>query len=100
MRQRDLDPNNVNVKDAVFGKEVEDFLHSPIGDFLIQHAEREGESALAMLKKIDAAKTEEIRKLQNIVQRAENFVVWLGDAVTAGHQAIRVLDGEEEEDHG
>lgn len=100
MQPRELDPEDPRVQEAVFGKEVENFLHSPIGDYLLSKARNEAETATEQLKTVEPTLTDKIRELQSTIRRAESIMGWLGDAVANGHRAISLIDGEEEDVHG
>lgn len=96
MQKRDLDERDPRVKDAVFGKQVEDFLQSDIGNFLLSRANLELEDAIEKLKRIKPNAEHEIRNLQSTIVRSENFMQWLGSAVEDGLRATNQLDGEED----
>lgn len=89
-----LDPEEPLVRWAVFGKKVEQFLQSDIGDFLLKKSQREVQEAVEALKVVDPTDIEGVRKLQNAVKLAESFQSWLGDAVAAGLQSIAQLEEE------
>ena len=46
---RHIDPDEPLVRTAVFGKQVEDFLTSDIGDYLLQKAKHEEADAIEAL---------------------------------------------------
>lgn len=96
MRQVNLDPNDPQVRTAVFGEQVQDFLKSEIGDYLIKRAEQELHQAIEQLKKADPANAAAISQIQNKIELLEGFEAWLGSAVQAGLNAIRALDNEED----
>jgi hypothetical protein len=96
VRARELDHNDPLVKDAVFGKQVEDFLHSDVGDYLLAQARREGAEALEKLKVVEPNAEQDIRALQSIIARSDSFQTWLGQAVEDGLRATNQLDGEED----
>lgn len=98
MQPRNLDPDDPQVRTAVFGREVEDFLSSPIGDYLIKRAEKALAVSIEQLKTADVDTTHTIIRLQERIRLLENFEGWLGAAVEDGHMAIKALDGEEEVD--
>lgn len=98
MQPRNLDPEDPQVRTAVFGKEVEDFLATAVGDYLIKKAEKALGVALEQLKTVDAGTTLTIIRLQERIRLLESFEGWLGAAVEDGHMAIRALDGEGEVD--
>jgi hypothetical protein len=80
------------VEAATFGKEVEFFLQSNIGDHLIKRSEDEIQAAVAELKTVSSWRRRRIQDLQNKIQIAEKFQLWLGDAIAQGHQAIALLE--------
>lgn len=78
-----------------FGMEVEAFLQGRIGRYLVGRAEAEAEAAVEGLKTVSPTEPETIRVLQNAVARAESVQYWLAEAIQAGHNAQRELEGEE-----
>lgn len=82
---------------AIFGKEAELFLESPMGDFLLNHARAEADIAAHKLKSVAPWRRKRITELQNQIKVAEWFQVWLGEAVAEGRQATEIL---EETAHG
>lgn len=70
-----------------FGFQVEAFLQSEIGQYLVRRAETEIESATDKLKHVDAEDPKRIRQLQHIVQVAESVQYWLAEAIQAGNAA-------------
>lgn len=74
-----------------FGMDVKAFMGSPIGRYLTQRANTARESALEALAKVDPYQPLEVQKLQNQIEVAENFLVWMGEAVTDGENAERVF---------
>ena len=87
-----LDTESPDVRVAVFGRQVEDFLASDVGLYVQQCAEieeTEAKNALALVDPEDAAK---VRKLQNDVLVARKVISWLAEAVQKGHEAIQVLE--------
>ena len=87
--ERHLDPEQPTVRTAVFGKQVEHFLESDIGEYLIQCARQQSEEWTEKLKVINCWETEKIMGIQMKIQVAELFIGWLGDAVRAGMQATQ-----------
>jgi len=100
VRAANLDPNDPQVRTAVFGQQVQDFLASPIGDYLIKRAEHRLALAIDELKTIDPTKVQAVMALQKEIGLLEGFEAWLGDAVQDGLTAIAALDAEEDADHG
>ena len=72
-----------------FGFQVEAFIKSPIGTFLIARAEGEIEDALEGLKKVSPNDPAAIVDLQNRVYRAESIQYWLAEAIQTGMNAQR-----------
>ena len=90
-----LDPNDPTVRSAVFGKQVEEFLNTDVGKYLVQQAEHEAAEAIEALKTTWPWRTRRIRELQNRIWVAEHFQKWLGDAIVAGQQSMKFLEGDE-----
>lgn len=86
-----LNPDDPTVRWAAFGRQVELFLESDIGVFIVKQAEKQIEDAICDLKAIDPYDNRGVQKAQNKVKVAESILEWLGDAVRAGHQAIEEL---------
>jgi hypothetical protein len=82
-----LNPEDPNLEIAVFGAEVEQFLDSSIGQYLIKHAESQANSALEALASVSAEDPTAIRELQNRVKVADSIVGWLREAIILGRQA-------------
>lgn len=82
-----LSADDPTVRTAVFGKEVEHFLESSIGTYLLQCAREQSESATERLKHADPFEPEKIVALQMKINIADSIIGWLGDAVAAGLQA-------------
>jgi hypothetical protein len=89
-----LDPNDPLVRQAVFGVEVQDFLRSPIGDFLLKQAEARLRTLIDELKTTDPYDTQIMIGLQAEIRHLEKFEGWLAEAVQAGLTAVAILDGE------
>lgn len=83
------------VETAVFGKVVENFLGSDIGDFLLGKAKAEEESATRALISTSPWRRRRIQQLQNQIWRAQQFQVWLAEAILDGQQATNLLEGAE-----
>ena len=84
-----LDPEEPTVAAAVFGKQVEDFLQSDIGDYLLKRAIAEEEAAIEDL--ILAPSEEAEASARAKIWRARSFQHWLGNAVEAGIQATELI---------
>lgn len=86
------DENEELLKIAAFGEQVQSFITSDIGEFILTKAFTESEMALAELAQCDPVNSAEIRRLQNIVQRASSLKLWLEGAVNEGLQALQILE--------
>lgn len=86
--------NNELLAEAILGKDVEDFLNSDIGKYLIGCAEQEAVEAMNELKTVSTWRKRKILDLQNRIWRAESFQKWLGELIISGRQAIQQLDEE------
>lgn len=80
---------------AVFGKVVENFLSSDIGSYLLERAKEEEQEAVEALARVSPWRRRRIQQLQNQIWRAQQFQVWLADAIVTGQQATNLLEGEE-----
>jgi len=89
-----LDPDDPKVRTAVFGKQVEEFLKSDIGDFLLQLARHQEQEATTAMVNADLGKMtmQQLMVMQNRVWQAQSFQAWLGDAVRKGLQALEMLE--------
>ena len=81
------------VEVANFGKEVEDFLKTRVGQYLFQCADLEIGKALENLKTVGTWRKTRIQQLQNEIWRAESVKKWLLEAVASGNQAFAILEG-------
>jgi hypothetical protein len=84
-----LDPEEPTVAIAVFGKQVEDFLQSEIGDYLLQYAKREEAAAIEEL--IEVTDSERVSAARAKIYLARSFQRWLGIAVERGLQAMELI---------
>lgn len=91
-----LDPNDPDVRTAVFGKQVQDFLTGDIGDYLLKQSQEKAEEAIEELKTVWPWRRRRIQHLQNEIRIAEDFQNWLGHAVASGLQAMKRIEGEED----
>ena len=85
-------------KICALGDEAQAFITSNIGNYMIEKARSEAFDSMATLKSIEPTKANEIRELQNTVQRAENFEAWLAEAYQAGQNAAEQLQQLEQSD--
>jgi hypothetical protein len=86
-----LDGNDPVVQRATFGAQVEQFLSSDIGVYLIERADEQAEVALKELVSADPDKPDIIRAIQNRIKVADSIVGWLREAIQMGDQAVQQL---------
>lgn len=80
-----------------FGIEVERFLSSEVGRYLITKAEQDREKAIAEFSLADPHNATEIVRLQSEMATPDKVAKWLADAVLAGrvaHDQLRKGDAE------
>lgn len=80
---------------AVFGRQVEEFLCSDIGKYLLAKAEKDWEKAVIALRDCPA---EELLKHQADMKRSESIRFWLATAVDEGLRALNLIQENENED--
>lgn len=86
-----LDPEDPKVRWAMFGKQVELFLQSDVGSYLVKRAKAECDEAVEQLKQVDAFDGKAVATIQLKARVADAVIVWLGDAIAAGESAIEQL---------
>ena len=74
---------------VTLGAEVEHFLNTSIGKYLIERAEDQVESATEDLKTADAENPRLIRELQHKIAIGDSIQRWLAAAITDGYEAER-----------
>jgi len=79
---------------AVFGRQVEEFLCSDMGKFLLAKAEKDWEKAVLALRDCPV---EELLKHQADMKRAESIRFWLATAVDEGLRALNLIQENEDE---
>jgi hypothetical protein len=89
-----LDPEYLPA--AVFGRQVEDFLASDIGKYLVARAEEQRERSIERLKTANPWRRQFIQRCQNEVRVVDMFQQWMADAILEGQAALAVLEGEDE----
>ncbi len=90
-----LDPDDINVRAATFGRIVEDFKSSPVGAFLLEKAHRQMIQARSSLVTADASDADLIRRIQLEARVAESIITWIEEAISQGHSALEQLIEEE-----
>ena len=86
----DLDPDLIHR--AVFGKQVDAFMSSDIGKYMIARAMDQKEAAQDKFLRVDCQDAGEVQKIQNAILLADAIVGWLQDAVGDGVQALSLIE--------
>lgn len=86
-----LNPDDPIVRSAVFGAQVEQFLASDVGLYLMQKADDYAQEAIDELTRCDPEDPKKIRAIQNRIQVADLIANWLNEAVAIGEQAEQHL---------
>lgn len=82
---------------AALGREVDDFMHSTIGRYLLLRSDTEYAAALTKLSVCDAFDEAGVLKLQSDAKRAKDFREWLAEAINTGLTAESELQGRNDE---
>lgn len=80
-------PKNQLLQQIDLGFQVEAFLQSDIGRYLIQRAEAQVEESVELLKQAVPEDFASIRSIQHDIRVAESIQYWLADAIQAGMNA-------------
>ena len=83
--------SNPLLKSIDFGFEVEAFLATDIGKYLVTRAEGEIEAAVDQLKHVSPENAAGIRALQHKIHVAEDIQYWLAEAIQSGLNAQQEL---------
>ena len=93
---RHIDPDEPLVRTGVFGQQVEDFLQTDIGDYLLQRAKLEEREAIEeLIRGFGSLTTDQLFEVRARIWQARKFQEWLGRAVEMGMQALEMLKEEE-----
>lgn len=74
-----------------FGIEVEAFIRSKVGQYLIKRAEQDIDDALEAMKEVDPDNANAVRALQGQIKRAESVQYWMAEAIQEGVNNERLL---------
>lgn len=69
------------------GFAMEDFKQSTVGRFFAMRAQEDMLAGLEALKTVDPHDPKAISRMQNRVAVAENFFVWMAEAIDSGNSA-------------
>lgn len=92
----ELDEKDILVYQGQLGLQVEAFLNSDVGAYLLARAEQETHKLIEALKTVNPSSPVEILRLQEGIKRSESFKEWLVEAVENGLKATEVLEQREE----
>lgn len=87
-----VEDRDLLIRRATFGKQVDIFMSSDIGRYMVSRATDEAEEALQAFKTCDPTDTNKVRELQHTILQAEKVKRWLEDAVQDGLQAINIIE--------
>jgi len=79
-------------RSIALGFQVEAFLQSDVGRYLVQRADEEIEEAVEELKRVSPEHTAVIRALQGKIHVAESIQFWLAEAIQEGANAMQELN--------
>lgn len=79
---------------AKFGMEAEDFIKSPIGQYLLNRSLEEIDNAFKELKAVNPHDYQRVQELQNTIKRNESVELWLGEIIATGKEAMSMLKDE------
>lgn len=85
---QDLPPEvRLLLAEVELGLDVEQFMQSKVGRYLVGRAMHEADQATEQLKTADPENSKEIRRLQNEIYRSNQVIEWLNEALQAGKNA-------------
>lgn len=96
MSDTEQSDNRELINQIDFGMQVEAFLGSEVGKYLIGRAEHDVEEATEQLKNADPENPKLIRTLQNKIKCAESIQYWMAEAIQSGHLAQMQLREQDE----
>lgn len=84
-----------NVGVAQFGKQVEMWLDTDVGRYMVKRAEQDIDEAIELMKKTNPHDVNLMVQAQNRVKVAESVLTWLYQAIKEGEGALELLKEEE-----
>jgi hypothetical protein len=88
----DTDDKNMLLRRAAFGRQVEEFWASDIGNYILNRIDSEVVSAFQELKTCDPKDGKVVQTIQNRIYRAESIKDYLADSIVDGLQAFKELE--------
>lgn len=95
MNEEEAEDPHALIKRAVFGEQVQEFMNTEVGRYIIERAQNQVLEALLKLKTCDPENPGLIREYQGQIEVAESIPQWLGDAVKDGLTALRIIEDRE-----
>ena len=92
----DQEQNRKLFADVDFGMEIQTFLQSSVGKYLLKRAEADREDGVAKLLEIDPSNMAKILMLQSQVKRADSIQHWMAEAIQQGIYAQQQLMEQDE----
>ena len=89
-----LDPEDPTVQIAALGHNVQEFLQSDVGDYLLKRAAGEEANATDAILRLVLSGKSVPAEIITALSNARSFQLWLGEAVEHGLQAITLLKEE------
>lgn len=86
-----MSPDDPNVRVAVLGRQIEHFLGTDIGGYIVKRATQQSEAAFEEFKKVDPFDGPAVAAVQRKANVADGILEWMGDAVAAGQSATEIL---------
>lgn len=80
------------IRRAVFGEQVQQFISSQIGQYLLARAQEDKVNAQAKFLEVDPSNVEAVRSIQNDILMSNKFAIWLQDAVGDGLRALGIIE--------
>jgi hypothetical protein len=90
-----LDINDPQVRVAVFGEQVNQFMASDIGQYLLQCAQMDTDSAAAEMLDVDVTDAPAVMRIKIKLLVAARIESWLHEAIVKGYQAFTAEQSEE-----
>ena len=87
MKKAEDQGKNSNENIARFGVHVEQFIASPIGQYLLNRAEAEREKAINDMKTVSPTDYQAVTKVQNALRIPDLVTMWLMEAIQGGYIA-------------
>ena len=86
--------NDELLQRAQFGREVELFWGSRIGQYLQDRAKECYTAAIQELEVVDPTDAKKIARIQADIFKAKSFETWLSEVVMDGLKSLELLEGE------